>query len=237
MDNIAEENKTNDAIESFNQTLEKCNLVETFVHIGEFTLDTAINNDLVKRIPIFGTLISGYKTVVDIKNYRLTKIIYHFLYNLKDTTPEQRQQFSKKYLETNKESTAASLLDLLEKLNNINSVTLVTNLMKAVISEKITVIQFNRLVIAIQRTAYTDLVQIDKFINEYNEDGLSDALLATGLLYQSTYSDNTDTSKSCNLFKISPNGYLLLKYGFQKENIIKSPRITDINAGIEWEER
>ncbi len=231
------ENKTNSAIESFDQTFEKNNLIDTFSQVGEVAIDTVINNELLKDIPILGLLFSGYKTIVNIRDYRLMQKVIKFFYNLQNTTPKQRQNFSKKYLDVNKEKTAAALLDILEKLNNVNSVDLITNLMKAVISEDISITQFNRLVIAIQRTAYTDMVQLEKYINEYDEVGLSDALLSTGLLYQSTYSSNdAEMSEDCNKFKISTNGYLLLKYGFNKKNIIESPRITDISASIKWTE-
>lgn len=153
--------QTTNVVESFDETLEKSNLLNTFSQVGEFAIDQAIQNDLLKDIPVFGLLVSGYKTVVNIKDFNLTKKVFRFLYNLRDTTPEQRQKFIKKYLEENHESTAASLLDILEKLNNSNSVPLVSNLMKAVINEHISVAQFNRLVIAIQRTAFTDLIQLE----------------------------------------------------------------------------
>ena len=181
---IREHDKTTNVVESFDKTLETSNLVDTFSQVGEFAIDQAIQNDLLKDIPVFGLLVSGYKTVVNIKDFNLTKKVFRFLYHLQDTTPEQRQKFVKKYVEANQENTAASLLDILEKLNNVNSVPLVCNLMKAVINEQISVAQFNRLIIAIQRTAFTDLVQLEKYVNEYDEDGLSDALQAAGLIYQ-----------------------------------------------------
>jgi len=153
------EDQTTSVVSSFDETLEKGNLVDTFSQVGEFAIDQAIQNNLLKDIPVLGLLVSGYKTVVNIKDFNLTKKFFRFLYHLQDTTPEQRQKFVKKYLEANQESTAASILDILDKLNNSNSVPLVSNLMKAVINEQLSIAQFNRLIIAIQRTAFTDLVQ------------------------------------------------------------------------------
>ena len=229
--------QTGSVVESFDQTLEKSNLVDTFSQIGEFAIDQAIQNDLLKDIPVFGLLVSGYKTVVNIKDFRLTQKVFKFLYHLQDTTPEERQKFTRKYVETNQEHTAAALLDILEKLNNGNSVPLVCNLMKAVIKEQISVAQFNRLIIVIQRTAFTDLVQLDKYVNEYDEDGLSDALQAAGLIYQSVYDGgDAGSGESNSKFKISPNGFLLLRYGFLKNDIEENPRAMEINAGPFWEE-
>ena len=230
------EDQTTSVVASFDKTLETSNLVDTFSQVGEFAIDQAIQNDLLKDIPVFGLLVSGYKTVVNIKDFNLTKKVFRFLYHLQDTTPEQRQKFIKKYVETNQENTAASLLDILEKLNNGNSVPLVCNLMKAVINEQINIAQFNRLIIAIQRTAFTDLIQLEKYVDEYDEDGLSDALQAAGLIYQSTYvGGSIDTGENNSKFKINQNGYLLLHYGFLKNEVDESPRYTEINAGPFWE--
>lgn len=229
--------KTTSLVSSFNETLEKGNIVDTFSQVGEFAIDQAIQNNLLKDIPVFGLLVSGYKTILNIKDYNLTQKIYRFLYHLQDTTPEQRQKFIRKYVDTNQENAAASLLDILEKLNNANSVPLVCNLMKAVIEEQISIAQFNRLIIAIQRTAYTDLVKLEKYINEYDEDGLSDALQAAGLIYQSSYDGGSpDSGENNSKFKINQNGYLLLRYGFLRNKVHESPRFTEINAGPMLEE-
>lgn len=229
--------QTSAVVASFDQILESGNLVDTFSQVGEFAIDQAIKNDLLKDIPLFGLLVSGYKTVVNVKDFRLTRKVYRFLYSLQDTTAEQRHKFVKKYVEANQEDTASSLLDILEKLNNSNSVPLICNLMKAVINDELTAAQFNRLVIAIQRTAFTDLTQLSKYVNDYDEDGLSDALQAAGLIYQSVYDGgNADTGESNSKFKASPNGYLLLKYGFMKNDVEETPRLAGINAGLIWEE-
>ena len=226
---------TADIIEKFESTFENGNLVDTFSQIGEFTLDQAIQNDLLKDIPVFGLLVSGYKTVVNIRDFNLTKKVFRFLYHLQDTTPEQRQKFVKKYVETNQENTAASVLDILDKLNSANSVPLVCNLMKAVINDEITIAQFNRLTIAIQKTAFTDLSQLGKYAQDYDEEGLSDALQAAGLIYQSVYDGGSAEEGDNTRFKISSNGYLLLKYGFIKNEIDNHTRSTEINSGITQE--
>ena len=231
-----DEDKTLQVVESFDQTFENGNLVDTFSQIGEFALDQAIKNDLLRDIPVFGLLISGYKTVVNIKDFGLTKKVFRFLYHLQDTTPKERQKFSKKYCEANQETTSAALLDIIDKLNNGNSVPIVCNLMKAVINEQLSVSQFNRLIVAIQRTAFTDLLQLGKYEKEYDEDGLSDALQAAGLIYQSTYdSGDYDTGENNCKFLLSPNGILLLRYGFNKD-LEEKPRFTEVHSGLEWEE-
>lgn len=230
-----DEDKTSILIDAFDQSFEKNNLVDIFLQAGEFVIDQAIENNLLKDIPVFGVLVSGYKTVVNIKAYRLARKVFKLLYNLQDTTPKERQKFVKRYCEFNQEDTAAALLEILEKINNINTVTVVCNLIKAVIKEEITIIQFNRLIVAMQRTSYTDLIQLEKYENEYDEYGLSDALLSSGLIYQSNYDNKAEEGKSENKFQISPNGILLLKHGF-KRMCNNNFRNISINTGVYWEE-
>ena len=184
---------TTDVVTSFDNTFENENLVDTFSQVGEFAIDQAIKNDVLKDVPLFGLLISGYKTIVNVKDYNLTRKVYRFLYNLRDTTPDERRKFSKKYCEANQEKTAV--------------------LIKAVINEQLTTSQFNRLIMAILRTAFTDLKQLAKYQKEYDEEGLTDSLLAAGLIYQSTYDGgHADNEDSDNKFLISSNGALLLNF-------------------------
>lgn len=226
---------TTNVVASFDNTFENENLVDTFSQVGEFAIDQAIKNDVLKDVPLFGLLISGYKTIVNVKDYNLTRKVYRFLYNLQDTTPEERQKFSKKYCEANQEKTALSLLNILDQLNNGNMVPIICNLMKAVIKEEMTIAQFNRLVMSIQRTAFTDLSQLSKYQEAYDEEGLSDALMAAGLIYQTAYDGGNAAGKANeNKFIISPNGTLLLKYGLKLSNVQEKPRSTSISAGMLW---
>ena len=230
------EDQTSLVVASFKQSFEKSNLVDTFSQVGEFAIDQAIKNELLRDVPVFGVLVSGYKTVVNVKEFALTRKIYRFMFNLRDTTPEQRQEFARKYCEKNKENTALALLDIIEKLNNGHTVPVVCNLMKAVINEEITIAQFNRLVVALQRTSYTDLIQLEKYENEYDEDGLSDALQAAGLIYQSTYDAGSyDSGENNCKFQLSPNGFLMLRYGFNMKDVYEGPRFTEVNAGLTLE--
>lgn len=227
---------TAEVLTSFSDSFENSNLIDTFSQIGEFAIDQAIKNDMLRDIPIIGVLVSGYKTVINIQDYHLARKIYRFLYNLKDTTTTERQIFSKKYCNSNKENTALALLNVLDQLNNGNLVPVICSLMKAVISEDLTIYQFNRLIIALQRTAYTDIVQLSKYEKPYDEEGLSDALLASGLIYQSVIDGgNAETGEIGSKFIISPNGYLLLKYGLRQKNIKENGRNIEIKTKPEWE--
>ena len=70
--NLSEQEQTditNKVVESFDNSFEKGNLVDTFSQVGEFALDQAIKSDVLRDVPVIGLLVSGYKTVVNIKDY------------------------------------------------------------------------------------------------------------------------------------------------------------------------
>lgn len=77
--------------------------------------------------------------------------------------------------------------------------------------------------------------QLPKYQEEYDEEGLTDSLLAAGLIYQSTYDGGHADNEDCNYkFLISSNGSLLLKYGLELANVEEKPRQTEISAGTFW---
>lgn len=51
----------------------------------------------------------------------------------------------------------------------------------------ITIPEFNRAVLALERTTYSDLQFLSKFVDDYYEEGLAEAFEAAGLVYQSVY--------------------------------------------------
>ena len=237
MGELLQRDLTTEVVDSFENTFEKGNLIDTFSQVGEYALDQASKIEAVKDIPILGLLISGYKTIINVKEYHLTQKVFKFLYHLQDTTPEQRQKFSRKYCEANQEKTSLAILNILDQLNNANVIPIICNLMKAVIDEEITIFQFNRLIMAILRTSFTDLIQLRKFQEDYDEDGLTDSLLSAGLIYQTIYDGgHADNEESENKFIVNSNGTLLLRYGLKQSNVEDKPRRTEINAGPLWGE-
>lgn len=229
--------RTTEAEELFENTLENSNLMDIFSQAGEVAVDYFIDTPIIRDIPILGLLTSGYKSVIDIKNKFLAKKIYKFLYHLRGTTVEQRQAFIKKYCEANQQNTAISLLGIIEQLNNGNFIPILCNLIKAVIVEEIDICQFNRIVMAMQRTAYTDLTQLEKFIQDYYEEGLSEALVASGLVYQSVFDGGDADLEDDNCkFRLSHTGRLLLQYGFLKNAQLVTPRSTIVKGNLYWEE-
>ena len=68
-------NKTTSVIQSFDETFESGNLVDTLSQAGEVGLDYALEvaeaAPILKDIPVLGLIVSGTKTVANIRTYVL----------------------------------------------------------------------------------------------------------------------------------------------------------------------
>lgn len=192
---------------------------------------------VIKSIPVLKIIVGATKTIVNIRSYYLAKKVYTFLYEIKDTPQESRQRFAKDYLEKNKEDVAITILSILERLNNINNVPILCNLMRAQINGHITIAQFNRVVMALERTAYADLQFLHKFDNDYYEEGVAEALESAGLVYPSVIGNGDASSelKSGIKMKLTHTGRLLLMYGLGVSTEDHVSRVTEVKSELSWQ--
>ena len=234
------ENKTVSVIESFDNTFEKGNLIDTLSQAGEFGLDLVLEAGeaapILKDIPVLGLIVSGTKTVANVRSYVLAKKVYNFFYCVKYISQEKRQRFAEEYFQENREDIATALLSILDRLNNKNYVPIICNLMRSQMNGLITIPEFNRAVLALERTAYTDLQGIHKFQDNYYEDGLAEALESAGLVYQSVIDggDATAMSDSGVKMRLTPTGRILLVYGLGYSAAARTPRTTDVKSELSW---
>lgn len=82
-----DKNKTESVIQSFNSTFESGNLIDTLSQIGEvgvdFAMDFAEAAPIVKDIPVLGLIVSGTKTIANIRSYSLAKKVFRFFMALR----------------------------------------------------------------------------------------------------------------------------------------------------------
>jgi len=235
-------NQTTSVIKSFDNTFESGNLVDTFSQVGEVGIDYALELSeaapILKDIPVLGLIVSGTKTVANIRSHVLANKVFKFFYEIKDVSIEKRQKFAEEYCQANREDTAVALLSILDRLNNQNYVPIICRLMKAKMDGAITIPEFNRTVLALERTAYTDLELLHKFVSDYYEEGVAEAFEAAGLVYQSVIDGGSADSSSDggSKMKLSHTGRLLLVYGLGYKAEARVPRSTDVKSDIAWEE-
>lgn len=235
-----ETNTTVSIIHSFNNTFEKGNLVDILSQVGEVGLDKVLEmtnaSTILKDIPVLGLMVSSVKTITNIRSFMLANKVFKFFYGVKDIPIEKRQKFAVDYCRDNREDTAAALLNILDRLNNQNYVPIICRLMKAQIDGEITIPEFNRAVLALERTAYTDIHLLSKFINDYYEEGLAEAFESAGLVYQSVIDggDADPNSDSGSKMRLSPTGWILLVYGLGQKVEAYATRSTDVKGVPQW---
>ena len=236
-----QENNTKSVIQSFDYTFENENLIDILSQTGEvgldYMLDIANASAIIKDIPVLGLIVSGTKTIANIRNYVLANKVLKFFYGIKDVSIERRQKFAEEYCKENREDTATALLSILDRLNNHNHVSIICHLMQAKMKEKISIAEFNRAVLALERTSYTDVNQLSKFTEDYYEEGLAEAFESAGLVYQSVIDNGkavSDSDRGAKM-RLSPTGRILLVYGLNVENIAYTPRITEVKSSSHWD--
>ncbi|BAP41283.1 putative uncharacterized protein [Pseudomonas sp. StFLB209] len=73
---------------------------ELFDKLGEVALDKFLDNDLIKEIPIIGTVISLLKAGDDFRAYAFARKIIGFLQEVETVTVEERDRFFEKHCQT-----------------------------------------------------------------------------------------------------------------------------------------
>ena len=115
-------NQTTSVIKSFDNIFESGNLVDALSQVGEIGLDYALELSeaapILKDIPVLGLLVSGTKTVANIRSFVLAKKVFKFFYGIKDVPIEKRRKFAEEYCQANREDTAVALLSILDRVNN-----------------------------------------------------------------------------------------------------------------------
>lgn len=81
---------------SMEQTIEYGNL-DFLGELGEIMIDTALNDGVLKEIPILGTIVGVSKCIKNVYDIRFAKKLVAFLIPIRDVAPEQRAAAIKKW--------------------------------------------------------------------------------------------------------------------------------------------
>lgn len=226
-------------ISSFKLSIEKDNLTEVFVNASEFGLDLLIDNPIVKDIPIVGLLVGSYKVTKNIKDFRFAQKIAKYIYGQKDKSIAERTKFIEDFCESNQEHNCSILLDVIDRIDNVNKIGILCNLVDAEISGLITIKQFNRLIVALERVPFSDLSSLKNYLDDYYNSGETEMFYGAGLVYQSIidggYADEDENDEDGCKYKLSQNGQLLLEYGM-KANVPEDFQHTQRIPALEWKE-
>ena len=206
--------------------------------ISESIIDSILNDGLLKDIPLISTSIGFYKAGQSFKLRNYIKNLYTFLFQLKDIEAQDKEKFIKR-IDDNKNAKNElfeRILFIIEKLDNSYKSEIIGKLFKNYIYSKISLNDFLRLSVIIERAFYKDLKYFlydnsprsieDKenksiLFSEMNRsdafESLSNLGLLTAQISENVYEQKSyGSSKKINRkFVVTPIGRVLLEDGFK----------------------
>ena len=135
------------------------------------------------------------------------------LLEIKDVKEPERQRFLQEVEDKAKDFSGNVLMNMIDRLDNINKGTVLANLIQARTDDKISIDDFFRLVSILERIPYTDLDKLIAF-NEpyYDASGVTELLNATGAIDVCIIDSNPDSN---NQYELTSLGRMLVQYGLK----------------------
>lgn len=199
-------------------------LVQLGTDAGETILDTILEEGLFNNIPIFGSLYKIGKAGIGIREQFFAKKILKFLFEIKDISEKERLQFIKELEDEEKETgqkAGETLLNLLERLDNLEKPKIVANLLKSKIDNKIDIIQFLRLSAIVEKAFIPDLKKLKHYRFEADHKiHITESLLSLGVIFMSVISGGNfielESATEGNQYSLTETGKDLLQFGLKE---------------------
>lgn len=159
------------------------NIKELTMDIAEFALDQILDSDLLKDLPVFGSLFKIYGSINDIRAALFAKKIFSFLFEIKEIDIEDR----KKLVDTLAESKngyrklGETIISIMDRVQEPEQAAYIGMLFKAYSDGKMSKKKMFRLVNIVERTYIEDMKVLGRDFLDLT-DTEAEALLSVGLL-------------------------------------------------------
>lgn len=176
-----------------------------------------------------GAAESELQVIMNYKDSEFFRKYACYLLGLKDTTVEERHQFSEDIQQKAEDGAGNVIINMVDRLDNINKETVFAKLTVARIHGSISVEDFFRLHSLLERIPYVDLKLLPRYKDPYyDESGDTELLFATGALEIETI----DSKGGSNKYKLSRLGELLLRWGFNIHLELEHGKGTNVELNI-----
>lgn len=137
--------------DDFNKTLIDSNLSDIGVEQIENTLDSFLDEGIIKDIPIIRTIAGLLKTTSNISNFLLLKKILSFLNGIKEINPQKRKDIIEKIDNSQKYriKVGEKLLYIIDQCDDYEKAEYIAHLFVAFLSEQINYEEFQKGAVAI----------------------------------------------------------------------------------------
>lgn len=196
-------------IDSFNKTLWRSGLADISEETIEIAIDSFIESGIAKELPIVKYVMSGISIAKNIRERLFLKKILLFLFELKNVSIEDREEFEKQ-LDADpkfKSKVGNSIVMLLEKHESYEKSTILGKIFKGYIKKAIDYSTFLRMAYIIDKSFFSDIIQLPSYyLNlEKLEDDICENLYKVGLMNLSHGISDLD-------FNNEPAGSTVKKY-------------------------
>ena len=167
----------------------------------------------------FLKILSGlYKGVVGFSNYFFARKACKFLSDISDLDVQKRYKFVGEIAARGKDNAGYIFMSLLERLENINKVEIMSNLFRACVLEYINIDDFFRTAAILERIPYIDLNKLQDYQNPHFDVDSTAILFSSGAISLCSIAEKGSEEDQ---YVLTNPGYILVKYGLQID-IIKS---------------
>lgn len=174
-----------DLEQSIENTLETSDLTEININLAEVTLDSFLNDGVLKDLPIVGSIMGLVKMGIKTQEWLFLKKILKFFSQLDSTTKKERSDFISKVEkdEDYNKKVGLALLLILDKLEDLEKPEIIGKLFAASVKGEIDYQMFLRLSNIVQKLFIPDLRYI-KLVNEGVDVGFEkeEELFLSGLM-------------------------------------------------------
>lgn len=156
---ILEMTDENDVAASLIDTIQDSDLKSIGMDYGEIALDALTDSELLKQIPVLGTLQKAYGIAGNISNHLFAKKLLRFLNEFSDISAKDRREMISKLVVNTEERQriGETLMLILDKLNDMKKPTLLARAFRAFLENKIALEDFVDLAQSIDMVRVTHL--------------------------------------------------------------------------------
>lgn len=188
---------------------------------------------IINLFPVIGGFANSLiQSGISYSDSRLFRNCIRFIYEIKETTLEEREKFIKEVEQKSCDNAGNVICDILNRIDNINKAEVIANLMKAKIKNDIDIEDFFRLSAICDRIPYTDFKFLHLFVEDnFIDGGVTELLYSAGVLLLKSVGND-----QINKYILSVAGRKLLKFGLNIEVNTSIENKTDVISDLTWEE-
>lgn len=206
--------------------------------MDESTIQKILNGvpDVLSEIPFVGTILKVGKAAISGSNYYFSRKVLHFLMGINDIPSKKRYEFLGEISTRGEDEAGDLILSMIDRLDNINKVAILTNLFRARVYEDLTVDDFLRLSSVLDKIPYIDLRSLIEYETPNYQSGITEILYTSGAIRIDSIGGMDSEKNGNDQYILTDLGVKLLRFGLNL-NIDSTPSSPGIKiSNLEWHE-